>query len=226
MKISIIVPTFNRSHLLPKAITDILNQSYGDFELLIIDNFSEDNTEKAVKKFMEKDRRVKYYKNHNYGIIQVNRNFGIQKASGEFVAFCDDDDLWLPLKLEKQLVEFQKDPKLGLVGTCGKIINDYTKLESKYDTKGGYISFNKLLRKNPIIDCSAMVRKEVFENVGLLDETPETCGVDDYELWLRIAQKYKVKIVNMPLVKYRVHQSYWSGNLNTRKGIENFHLQS
>ena len=102
MKVSVIIPTFNREHLLKETMEYILNQTFKDFELIIVDNYSSDNTENAVKSY--NDKRIRYFKNQNNGVIAVNRNFGIKKARGEFITFCDDDDLWLPQKLEKQLL--------------------------------------------------------------------------------------------------------------------------
>ena len=92
MKVSVVVTTYNRAHIVTEAIESILNQTFGDFELIIVDNYSNDNTEEVIKSY--KDERIKYFKNRNNGIIAVNRNYGISKAQGEYIAFCDDDDLW------------------------------------------------------------------------------------------------------------------------------------
>ena len=106
MKVSVIVPTYNRAHLLKKTIESILSQTYTDLELIVVSNYSTDNTDDMVKSY--KDDRIKYFKNQNNGIIAVNRNFGIRKSTGEYIAFCDDDDTWLPNKLERQVNFFNK----------------------------------------------------------------------------------------------------------------------
>ncbi len=205
MKVSVIVPTYNRAHLVTETIDSILSQTFKDFELIIVDNNSSDNTEEVIKSY--KDERIKYFKNQNNGIIAVNRNYGISKAQGEYIAFCDDDDLWFPEKLEKQMQEFEKDSQIGLVcnneigfddrGDHGEMIK--TKL------RGRDFSFESLIWNNHVSSSTAMVRKAVLDDVGVMDESPQFVCVEDYELWLRIAQKYRVKYIDLPLGKYRTH---------------------
>ena len=96
-KISIILPTFNNAKLISRAITSVINQSYKNWELIIIDNFSIDNTQNVVESF--NDKKIKYFKLKNNGIIAISRNYGIKKSSGEFIAFLDSDDYWLNNKL-------------------------------------------------------------------------------------------------------------------------------
>lgn len=205
MKVSIILPTFNREKLITETIESILNQTYKDFELIIVDNYSEDKTEDIVKSF--NDNRIKYFKNQNNGIIAVNRNFGFSKSTGDFIAFCDSDDLWFPTKLEKQLNEFNKNPNVGLVCSSGITFNEKGTIGKIEDTSLTNISFEKLLFHNYVINSSAIVKKNVFDNIGLLDEDPNIIAVEDYELWLRIAKKYEVIRLNEPLVKYRIHEN-------------------
>ena len=205
MKVSVIMPTFNREKLITETIDSILNQTYKNIELIIVDNFSVDETESVVKLF--NDNRIKYFKNQNNGIIAVNRNFGFSKSTGDFIAFCDSDDLWFPTKLEKQLNEFNKNPNVGLVCSSGITFNEKGTIGKIEDTSLTNISFEKLLFHNYVINSSAIVKKNVFDNIGLLDEDPNIIAVEDYELWLRIAKKYEVKHMNEPLVKYRIHEN-------------------
>ena len=203
LKVSVMVLTYNRSGLLKESINSILNQTFKDFELLVIDNYSTDNTEEVVKSF--KDERIKYFKNKNHGLLAVNRNFAIENSNGEFIAICDDDDLWLPEKLERQLKEFEKDEVTGLVCTNGFYFGetDENKIMSK--PKDEYISFEKMLPRSEIICSSAMVKKSVLDDIGKFDENPKIFTGEDYELWLRLVQKYKIKYIGEPLVKYRIH---------------------
>jgi len=99
--VSVIVTSFNRVHFLKETIETILKQTFSDFEVIIVDNMSTDATEEYVQSLT--DPRVTFYSNPNAGIVAVNRNFGIQKAKGKYIAFCDDDDLWLLDKLRKQV---------------------------------------------------------------------------------------------------------------------------
>ncbi|MCX6666554.1 MAG: glycosyltransferase family A protein [Euryarchaeota archaeon] len=203
MKISVIIPTYNREKLLKETVDSILRQTFQDFELIIVDNFSVDNTENIV--YLFHDDRIRYYKHQNNGIIAVNRNFGIKKARGEFIAFCDDDDLWLPQKLEKQLLEFERDGKIGLVCTNGFSFNEHGKTESLGKSSSRYFTLNNLLIENTIACSSVMVKKSVLTDVGIFDESREIFTGEDYELWLRVAKRYRIKYLGTPLFKYRIH---------------------
>ncbi|MGB9592367.1 MAG: glycosyltransferase family 2 protein, partial [Candidatus Kryptoniota bacterium] len=111
---SVIIPTYNRADLLPRAIRSVLAQTFTDFELIVVDDGSIDNTREVVDKFTHLDARVKYIWEPNSGRPAVPKNKGIENASGEYIAFLDHDDEWLPAKLEKQLILFNNIP--GNVG--------------------------------------------------------------------------------------------------------------
>ncbi|MFC1977604.1 glycosyltransferase family 2 protein [Chloroflexota bacterium] len=220
MKVSVIVPTYNRAHMVTETIDSILTQTCPDFELIIIDNESTDNTEAVINSYT--DERIRYFKHQNNGVVAVNRNYGIGKAQGEYIAFCDDDDLWMQEKLEKQLLGFGEDSQIGLV--CTNAINfdkdgEHGKL-LKTKLKDRNFQFEELIWRNRIIGPSVMVRKEAIGTVGLLDESPEIFTVEDYELWLRIAKQYKIKYIDLPLIKYRTHPGAYSKNYSERKTLE------
>jgi glycosyltransferase involved in cell wall biosynthesis len=203
--ISVIVLTYNRARLVTGTIDSILGQSYRDFELIVVDNFSTDDTEKVIAGYS--DERIRYFKNDNGGLIAVNRNYGIGRARGDYIAFCDDDDLWLPDKLEKQLQEFEKDSRLGLVCANAVLFNETGDLGLFHETGLPERAFTleSLVRTNHIICSSVLVKKSAIDDVGLFDTAPAIFTAEDFELWLRIAGKYRVKYLDLPLVKYRVH---------------------
>lgn len=203
MKVSIMVLTYNRSNMLKQTIKSILEQTYKDFELLIIDNYSKDDTEKVVKNI--KDPRIKYFKNRNGGLLAVNRNFAIKNSKGEYIAICDDDDLWYPAKLEKQIKEFEKDKEVALVCTNAVRFNKDGEIGSINKKRDADFSFEALLENNSIVCSSALFKKNVLKDVGYFDENPKILAGEDYELWLRVARKYKVKYIKEPLLKYRCH---------------------
>lgn len=165
MKISVIVTTYNRFNLLQETINSILNQTYKNFELIIIDNYSIDNTEKIVKTYIKKDKRIKYYKNKNNGIVAINRNFGINKSQGRFIAFCDDDDVWINNKLEKQILEFKKDKKIGLICTNHIDIKENIELYNNKNLNDNDFTFCSLLKKNSVVNSSVVVKKSVINDV-------------------------------------------------------------
>ncbi len=214
MKVSIIIPTFNRVQIIPETINAILNQTFNDFELIIIDNCSKDKTEEIIQNYIKKDTRIKYFKHPNNGVVAVNRNFGIQKATGEFFAFCDDDDLWMATKLERQIQEFQKDLHLGLICTNGMKFNQQGDLGLlNPQEKEQLLSFSSLMFSNKIISSSTVIRRRVIEDVGVFDEDSILFTVEDYDLWLRIAIKYRIKYLTQPLIKYRVHSTQATNNI-------------
>jgi glycosyltransferase involved in cell wall biosynthesis len=205
MKVSVIVTTYKRAHLVTETIGTILSQTFKDFELIIVDNYSKDNTDDVIKSYA--DERIRYFKHRDNGIIAVNRNYGISKSQGEYIAFCDDDDLWFPEKLQKQVQELEKDSQIGMV--CNnEIAFDYRGDHGvliKTRLKDRDLSFESLVETNYVSSSTVMVRKAVLDDVGMLDESPQFVAGEDYELWLRIARRYKVKYIDLPLGKYRTH---------------------
>jgi glycosyltransferase involved in cell wall biosynthesis len=207
VQVSVIVLTYNRAHLVTGTIDSILNQTFRDLELIIVDNCSADDTEKVITGYA--DGRIRYYRHDNGGVIAVNRNYGIDRARGEYIAFCDDDDLWLPDKLEKQLPEFSKDDRLGLVCTNAEIFNEDGDLGAFHSAglSDADFTLKSLIFANLIICSSVLVKKSTINDVGVMDTSPAIFTAEDFELWLRIARKYRIKYIDLPLVKYRVHSS-------------------
>ena len=202
------VLTYNRAHMLRETIDSILNQTFKDFELIVVDNYSTDNTEEIIKSY--NDKRIRYFKNKNNGLLAVNRNFAVKKSKGWYIAICDDDDIWLPRKLEKQIPEFEKDEQIGLVCSNGFSFNEAGKQGKMVKSISGYFTFENLLINNTIICPSVIFKKNILEDIGIFDESREILTGEDYELWLRIAKKYKIRYIGTPLVKYRTH----AGSLN------------
>ncbi|MAF85421.1 MAG: glycosyl transferase family 2 [Dehalococcoidales bacterium] len=206
MKVSVILPTYNRANMLTEAIDSALNQTFKDFELIIINNYSTDNTESVVKSY--DDKRIRYFKNRNNGLVSVNRNYGIQKSRGEYTAFLDDDDLWLPEKLEKQVKLLDSNKELGLVYSGSHVIDNKGNLIRHTYFRGikpcrGDV-FNELLVSNFIPQLTVLVRRETLDKVGKFDTKYKIA--QDYDLWLRIAAHYQVDFIDQPLAKYRFHK--------------------
>jgi glycosyltransferase involved in cell wall biosynthesis len=212
MKISVIVLTYNRARLVVETIDSILKQTFQDFELIVVDNCSHDDTEKVIGGYT--DKRIRYLRHDNGGVIAVNRNYGMLQARGEYIAFCDDDDVWLPDKLEKQMLEFEKDDHLGLVCTNALIFNETGDLGAFHQTglSDSHFTLKSLVWDNLIICSSVLLKRTVIDDVGVMDTSPEIFTAEDGELWFRIVHKYRIKYIDLPLVKYRVH----SGNVKKK----------
>lgn len=207
--VSVIVLTWNRSHLLKETIDSILNQSYENFELLIIDNESTDETEDYAKTLT--DPRISYFKNKNNGVLAVNRNFAISKAKGAYIAFCDDDDLWEQTKLEKQMEFIKNNPSFCVVGTNGLYFNEEGTIGRLINRRtSGEIRTEDFLKiKNDIIMSSSVYKSEIF-NEYAFNTDPNILSIEDYELLIRVSKKWKIYFIHMPLVRYRVHDSMTS----------------
>ena len=219
--ISIVIPTFNHAKFISKALESVINQTYKNWEAIIIDNNSTDDTDKVINQY--NDQRIKYLKINNNGIIAKSRNLGIREAKGEWIAFLDSDDEWIPEKLERQLSILRSDKEAVFCHTNEIWIRNGTRVNQmkKHEKYGGYI-FEKCLDMCRISPSSSIIKKEVFDHIGYFDESLIVC--EDYDLWLRIAAHYKVLFLDQPLIKkYGGHVDQLS---RVEGGIEKYRIQS
>ena len=219
MKISVIIPTYNRKKTLARAIRSVVNQSFSPFEILIIDDGSNDGTEEWVK---ENFQNIKYIYQNNHGVSSA-RNIGIENAYGDWVAFLDSDDEWIPNKLYEQVKSIESNPKMKFFHTNEIWIRNGVRVNQmkKHKKYGGYI-FEKCLDICRVSPSSVLIQKEVFDNIGVFDESLRVC--EDYDLWLRITSKYPVVFLDEPLIyKYGGHADQLS---KVNDGIESYRIQS
>ena len=219
MKISVIIPTFNRKKTLGRAIQSVMNQSLSPFEILIIDDWSNDGTEEWVKKNFQ---NIKYIYQDNHGVSSA-RNIGIENAYGDWVAFLDSDDEWLPNKLYEQVKAIDSNPEMKFFHTNEIWIRNGVRVNQmkKHKKYGGYI-FEKCLDICRISPSSVLIQKEIFDNIGTFDESLRVC--EDYDLWLRITSKHSVVFLDIPLIyKYGGHADQLS---KVNDGIESYRIQS
>ena len=218
-RISAIIPTFNRAHLLPRAVDSILSQTLPPHSVIIVDDGSTDGTEKLIKKNYPE---IKYLKQDNLG-VSAARNAGITATSCEWLAFLDSDDEWLPEKLARQMGLLNLAPAMKICHSDeiwirnGKRVNPL----KKHSKSGGWM-FKKVLPICCISPSSAMIHRSVFDNVGLFEESLPAC--EDYDLWLRVTSSYPVLYISEKLVvKHGGHQNqlsekYW--------GMDRFRIQA
>jgi glycosyltransferase involved in cell wall biosynthesis len=211
--VSVIIPTFNRAHMIGKAIKSVLNQTYRDFEVIVVDDGSTDNTKEIIRSFT--DKRIKYFKKYkkNRG-ISVTRNIGIEMARGKYIALLDSDDEWLLEKLDKQIKVLQSEsPEVGVIYSNLCYIDENGKNMNKLRNpkKEGYI-YEDLLGRNYVGTSSTLlIRKECFHQVGLFDDLLNS--QQDWDMWIRIAKYYRFALIKVPLVKCRLHTNQISRNL-------------
>lgn len=199
--ISVIITTYQRPHLVSQTIESVIAQTYTDYEIIVVNDGSLDNTKEVLDQFEDK---ITVIHQQNRG-VSAARNAGIHAASGRYIAFLDDDDLWLPHKLEKQIACLESNPNIGLVYSDMFCFNEYGTLPATWSQGNPTPPAPQcwlLFVRNFIPTPSVVVRKECLDKVGLFDETLVTC--EDYDLWLRILAKFPIHFLNEPLVRYRI----------------------
>jgi len=204
--VSVIIHTYNNEKFIVETVESVLNQTYKDYEIIIVDDGSVDGTRDALIPYMQK---IRYHYKENGGIASA-KNAGISLSETEFVAFLDHDDLWAPDKLQLQMEHFNENPQIGLVYAKYTSFRDGKELRTKPE-KGysGWI-FKELLSKSFIQTSTVVVKRECLDAVGPYDET-FFLG-DEYDMFLRIARKFQCGFVDKGLTRYRVHDTNASNN--------------
>ena len=212
IRVSVIIPTYNRADLLPTAISSVLAQTYTDWELIVVDDASTDNTMEVIKEWEAKDSRIRSISlNINSGGPAHPKNVGVESARGEFIAFLDHDDEWLPEKLKKQVAVFASSPRIGLVTCEAYVVDDTGEIRGREIIpeipKEGIIP--AVLRKSFMFSNSSLViPRVVIDHLGPRDESPNIGNAEDREYELRIASAgYEFGVVREPLFRYFVHSS-------------------
>jgi glycosyltransferase involved in cell wall biosynthesis len=212
--VSVIIPAYNASKYLEEAIETVLNQSFKDFELLIIDDGSADNTLTIAHHCQEQDSRIQVISQKNQG-VSMTRNYGVRQAKGKLIAFLDADDKWFPNKLETHVKQFDANKELGVgfgrvtfLDAAGNLTNTFSRSLLK-DLKPHHFFY-----ENPTVTCSNLVvRREVFDEVGFFDEL--MMHSEDLEWCLRVScsQCWLIEGMDQILVQYRTSSGSLSSNL-------------
>lgn len=201
IKVSIIIPSYNRGELLKEAVTSLLNQTHQNFEIIIVDDCSTDNTQEIVKRFS--DPRIKYYKLDTNSGAPIARNVGIDKSKGDYVAFIDSDDSWKPFKLERQLAIFLTQPKVGAVYSGVEIKRDNKIIGTLVPEFSGNI-LPHLLTSNVINTTSSLiVKRELLTQINGFDVNLPSC--QDWDLYIRLSEITEFGFVKEPLVIFLQH---------------------
>jgi glycosyltransferase involved in cell wall biosynthesis len=197
--VSVIIHTFNNEKFIAETVESVLRQTYNDYEIVVVDDGSEDGTRDALLPYMQE---IRYHYKENGGIASA-KNAGISLSNSEFIAFLDHDDLWVPDKLKIQMEHFNSNPQIGLVYAKYTSFRNDKELRTKPE-KGysGWI-FKELLSKSFIQTSTVVVKRECLDAVGPYDES-FTLG-DEYDMFLRVAKRFQCGFVDKELTRYRVH---------------------
>ena len=202
--VSVIIPTYNHAAFLPAALESIQSQSYEPVEIIVVDDFSTDNTEEVVAEHATS--RTTYIKSANKGIVATSRNVGAKVAKGEYIAFLDADDVWAADKLALQLPHLA-DPSVAAVASDLSYSGARRYSQSRRGrSPAGYRDYGniEIVRDNPIATSSVVMRRQDLERVGGFDESPEFRFIEDWELWLRLSVQRRIRVLGQPLVTYRI----------------------
>ena len=202
-RVSVVMSVHNEERYVSKAIQSILEQTFADFEFIIIDDGSADRTTSILTAYQQKDARIRVLRHQLKKGLAQSLNEGIRIARGRYIARMDADDISLPTRFEKQVAFLDTHPKVGLVGTLCYEIDEKDAIVRKWSLPSNPSDLKKaLLRFNPLIHTSVMIRKEVFNEIGYYNEKLRYS--QDYELWLRISRNYEIANLPEPLVMLRV----------------------
>ncbi len=216
--VSVIIPTYNRGWIIKEAVDSVLSQNFVDFELIVVDDGSTDNTRDILDAYKND---IKVFRHNNQG-VSAARNRGIALASGRFVAFLDSDDLWLPDKLSMQVNFFNTNKEALICQTEEIWIRNNVRVNPKKRHKklSGMI-FEPSLCLCMVSPSAVMIKRELFEAVGLFDESLPAC--EDYDLWLRISSRYPVYLIDTPLI---IKRGGHDDQLSQAPGLDNYRIQA
>lgn len=216
-KVSIVIPSYNRANFISDTLESIIRQSFKDFEILFIDDGSTDNSPEIVNNFIEKDYRVKYFRQAN-SERAVARSYGISLSNSQYLCLVDSDDLWYPNKLERQVELMDANPELVFsYASVNRIDFNNKRLPSSPRQHEGYSGwvFYKLLQRNFIPSVTPMIRTEILKKIG--KQVTEFIPYEDWDFWLRISRKGKFLHIKEPLGDYRIHPQQSVQNVNPEK---------
>lgn len=215
---SVIIPTYNRGWILKEAIDSVLAQDYEDFELFVVDDGSADNTTGILASYGN-DIRVLFQENKG---VSAARNRGIAEASGQYIAFLDSDDLWLPRKLSTQVDFFNQMPDAMICQTEEVWVRNGIRVNpKKRHKKPSGMIFEPSLELCLVSPSAVMIRRSLFDRVGEFDITLPAC--EDYDLWLRISCSFPVYLIDTPLI---VKRGGHDDQLSSMVGLDKFRIKA
>lgn len=207
--ITVIMPAYNAAKTIRESVNSVIAQTVKDWELIVIDDGSTDNTVAVLTELADCDSRIRFFQNEKNRGVSYTRNRAITLAKGEWIAFLDSDDIWQPQKLEKQLTLVKKHPEMVVCYTASSFI-DESGNPFKYVMQAvERLDYKTLLHKNIMSCSSVMIRSSVMKNIKM----PSDNMHEDYYVWLTVLKKHKIAYgVNEPLLIYRLCANSKSSN--------------
>ena len=213
--VSVIINCHNGEKYLKQCIESVIDQTYRNWEIIFLDNFSNDNSVLTINSY--KDKRIKVYKTNKFLNLYKARNEAVKKSMGKYICFLDTDDYWEKSKIENQLYFIQENPEYAMIYSNYYIFNQKKNkkfLMSDYELPYGNI-IKKILKDYSIGILTVFIKKEIFENQSF---NPELSILGDFDFFVRISNDYKIGCIQKPLATYRVHENNYS-KINIKKYI-------
>jgi glycosyltransferase involved in cell wall biosynthesis len=217
-KVSVIIPTYNRGWILREAIDSVLLQGFSDYELIVVDDGSTDDTRSILDSY---GQDIIVLRQPNLG-VSAARNRGIAESRAQLISFLDSDDLWLPQKLTRQVAFFQSNPDALICQTEETWVRNGVRVNPKkrHQKLSGMI-FESSLSLCLVSPSAVMIRKNLFDTVGLFDESLPAC--EDYDLWLRVSCRYPVHLLDEPLI---IKRGGHEDQLSKAVGLDKYRIQA
>ena len=216
--VSIVIPTYNHAPMLQRALATVIKQTYQNWNAIVVNNHSIDNTLEVVASF--NDPRIQCINFHNNGVIGASRNEGISRATGDYVAFLDSDDTWFPTKIEKCVAALKNGSDLVCHAEYWIDESGKSRLVA-YGPSEAATHHNLIYKGNRISTSATMVRTTLLREVNGFDVSPELISTEDYDLWIRLAAKSnKFAFINEPLGEYHRHDNNVSANIEKHLAAE------
>ena len=215
--VSVIIPTHNRGWCLNDAVDSVFSQTYGTYELIVVDDGSSDDTQERLSRY----DNMTVLTQPNRG-VSAARNRGIASSKGELIAFLDSDDIWLPEKLSAQVDFFRRHPEAEICQTQENWIRNGKRMNpGRRHAKNSGFFFQRSLGLCLVSPSAVMIRKRLFSMVGLFDETLPVC--EDYDLWLRINAAIPIFLIDEPLI---IKRGGHADQLSSNVGLDKYRIQS
>ena len=216
--VSVIIPTYNRGWVVQEAIDSVLDQDFSDYELIVVDDGSDDNTREILESY---GKAITVLQQSNRG-VSAARNRGIAEAAGRLIAFLDSDDLWLPRKLTTQVKFFAENADAVINQTQEIWIRNGVRVNpKKRHHKFSGMIFERSLALCLVSPSAVMIKKCLFDAVGVFDEQLPAC--EDYDLWLRVSCRYPVHLMDSPLI---IKRGGHDDQLSKAAGLDKYRIQS
>lgn len=208
-KVSVVMPVYNAERFLRYSIDSVLSQTYVDFELILVNDCSKDNSLMIMREYEQKDSRVKVFSNEQNRGVSYTRNFGVENASGEYIAFLDSDDMWTSDKLQKQFELIDKYPDTDICFSGSAFVDTEGNKSDYVFSVPEKVIYKELLKQNVISCSSVLIKKEWLIKYPMQYDNMH----EDFAVWLQVLRDNGVaRAVNEPLLIYRVDKNSKSGN--------------